>query len=219
MIRALLFDAANTLIHKPDLWTRMNAVLLEHGYQVEPTNLKRTHKTLSECIAFPDKTDAGFYGYFNAELLLALGVIPESSLLDDLFQACTYLPYQLFEDVDGLAKMNLPVSVLSNFNSGLPSLLGELFPFALQHVISSEAEQLRKPDLAFYQFALDKLGLQGSEVLYVGDSLKLDIAPARKLGIEAFLIDRDTFYPAAKNRISTLHEVPALVNDLNLKQR
>jgi FMN phosphatase YigB (HAD superfamily) len=217
MIRALLIDAANTLIHKPDLWSRMHGVIVHHGYSVDAGKLKHAHKMLSESTLFPDRTDADFYLLFNTELLFAVGIIPHAELLEDLFKACSYLPWKVFEDVEGLEKNQLPISVLSNFNTGLAPLLKGLLAFELAYVISSEEEQLRKPNVEFYHYALNKLGLQGEEVLYIGDSLKLDIEPAQRLGIHAYLMDRDLFYPAFKNRIISFHEVPSLLHTLNAK--
>jgi FMN phosphatase YigB (HAD superfamily) len=41
----------------------------------------------------------------------------------------------------------------------------------------------------------------------VGDSIKLDIEPALNLGLNAFLIDRENYHPALKNRITSLNDL------------
>nr|WP_321497594.1 HAD family hydrolase [uncultured Methanolobus sp.] len=43
----------------------------------------------------------------------------------------------------------------------------------------------KKPDLAPFRYALDTMGLQASETLFVGDSLRRDIMPSKKLGMMA----------------------------------
>ena len=73
--------------------------------------------------------------------------------------------------------------------------------------IVSEKENLRKPSLEFYTRALEKLNAEAGEIIYIGDSLKLDVIPAKKLGIKALLIDRDDIYPSAKDRITNFSEI------------
>ena len=60
----IYFDVANTLLHKPELFTKINHVLVQHGYEVEINYLKKVHKLLSETITFPDKTSKDFYHEF-----------------------------------------------------------------------------------------------------------------------------------------------------------
>ena len=101
-IKYILFDAANTVIHKPVLWPSMQAVLLKYGYTVPEEKLKLHHKLLSEVVNFPDRTSKEFYLYFNAELLMSLGIIPSEEILNDLFAACSYLPWERFNDTEWL---------------------------------------------------------------------------------------------------------------------
>src|SRR3954471_5882027 len=92
----ILFDAANTLIHKPAVWEKMPAVLERHGITIAIDKLKYNHKLLSEIIDFPDRTSCEFYTEFNRQLLLSLGIIPTPALLDELFSACKGLPWEKF---------------------------------------------------------------------------------------------------------------------------
>jgi FMN phosphatase YigB (HAD superfamily) len=48
--------------------------------------------------------------------------------------------------------------------------------------------------------------------LYVGDSIKLDLEPASKLGFKVLIIDRDNFYPNSKNKISSLTEITQFIS-------
>ena len=198
-MKYLLFDAANTLIYKPNLWERILKVLQDNGYRINETELKLRHKLLSEIINFPDTTSRGFYEEFNSELLMALGIIPNENLLKELFEACSYLPWQAFD---------MKKAVVSNFNSSLQEKLeGLIGENIFDEYIVSEKENLRKPSLEFYARALEKLNANASEIIYIGDSLKLDIIPAKKLGIKALLIDRDNIYPSAKDRITNFSEI------------
>lgn len=58
-----------------------------------------------------------------------------------------------------------------------------LFDF-FELLVSADITGTKKPDPAHFLFALDALGLRPEESLVVGDSIKRDIAPARRLGLK-----------------------------------
>lgn len=203
----LLLDAANTLISKPAFFPKFFSVLQSHGYPVEEKTFRYHHKLLSEAIVFPDKTSRDFYAGFNAEILYSLGIIPTQALLDELFTGCSYLPWEPFADTSALGRWEGPISVLSNFHKGLTDLLEPFFPSVFDSLSISENSQYRKPDPRFYQEAVDRLGVQASDIVYVGDSPKLDLEPALAVGMNAWVIDRDDFYPACQRRILSLHQI------------
>lgn len=208
----VLFDAANTLIHKPDLWVRISGVLKKHSIEVDQQELRKKHKLLSEIIHFPDRTSADFYRSFNYELLLSLGIVADNQLLDEVFTACTYLPWKVFEDVKILKGITVKKAILSNFSSKLKGHIEELFgKNFFDTIIGSEEEGVGKPDIAFYQRALKILNVDPKSVLYVGDSLKLDVLPARSVGIDAWLIDRDNNFSGFKKRIASFDELEKIM--------
>jgi len=206
-IRYILFDAANTLIHKPQLWSQMDTVLSAHGHRVPPELLKRNHKLLSESVHFPDRTSGDFYRRFNAELLYSLGIIPSEKLLDDLFSRCTYLPWEKFPDTEILLSLNVPLGVLSNFNSTLLELLENKFGRIFRDVLISENVGYGKPDPRFFQRAVEMSGVPAGQILYVGDSLKLDVQPAMAAGMKPLLIDRENIFPLAAGRMTSLEQL------------
>lgn len=207
-MKILLFDAANTLIHKPSIWMKIQEVLDKHQFFVEIQELKLRHKTLSEVIDFPDKTSRDFYMQFNAELLLSLGIIPTDELLDEIFNNCTYQPWEPFEDCEFLKELNIKKAILSNFNSSLVGLIEQLIGKNIfDEIIISENENCRKPSLEFYKIAINRLKTEPEDILYIGDSLKLDLIPAKKMGIKTVLIDRDNIYKSSKERISNFREL------------
>lgn len=206
--RVLLFDAANTLIHKPDLWIRISGVLQKYNIEVDQVELRKKHKLLSEIVHFPDRTSAEFYRIFNYEFLLSLGIVAGNQMLDELFEACTYLPWRAFDDTRSLENIPVKKAILSNFNTKLAEHINEIFPRNFfDAIIGSEKEGIAKPDIAFYQRALAILDEEPGSILYIGDSLKLDILPARSLGIDAWLIDRDNNFNAFDKRITSLDEL------------
>ena len=55
-------------------------------------------------------------------------------------------------------------------------------------VVTSDQEGLRKPDPEIYQRTLDRLGLPGDACLYL-DDFEVNLAPARQLGMTAWLVE------------------------------
>jgi FMN phosphatase YigB (HAD superfamily) len=207
-MEVLLLDAANTLIHKPSLWDKLIMVLEKHHHFIEKESLFLRHKMVSEIINFPDRTTKEFYTEFNSELLLALGIIPTEKILSEIFSACSYLPWVAFDDCDILKELNIKKAILSNFNSTLKNLTDQLIGENIfDEIIISENENCRKPSIGFYQLAIEKLGVSPENILYIGDSLKLDVIPAQKTGMNTLLIDRENIFPYTKSRISSFKEI------------
>jgi FMN phosphatase YigB (HAD superfamily) len=206
----LLLDAANTLIHKPSFAQKFLSVLESHSIAVDPERFAYHHKLLSEAIEFPDKTSKSFYSEFNSMLLYSLGIIPESELLDEIFRTCSYLPWEPFDDVTELVNWQGQISVLSNFHSGLTEILNNCVPSVFSSMIISEKSSYRKPDTRFFQEAIDHLGCPPKDIIYIGDSPKLDLHPALLVGMNTWLIDRTNFYPASDRRISSFADILSL---------
>jgi FMN phosphatase YigB (HAD superfamily) len=207
-VKYLLLDAANTLIYKPELWNKFIQVFEKHNYNLQEIELKQKHKLLSEVIHFPDVTSKDFYYEFNSELCRLLGIVPCVELLHDIFDNCKYLPWEAFEDTISLRNIDVPMGVLSNFNSGLSGLLSsKLQCITFKNVIISETEGISKPNIDFYKRAIDIIGVNPNEIMYVGDSIKLDIEPALNLGFQVRLIDRDDFYKSSSMQLNSLNSL------------
>lgn len=203
----ILFDAANTLIYKPSVYTAILETIEKYGYCVSLDRLKYNHKMLSEVITFPDKTNKEFYSEFNNELLISMGVRPVGGLLDDLFVACSYLPWKPFPDTSSLSELNQPMAIISNFHSNLKEIIESLIPVEFSHIVVSEELGIRKPDVNFYKAALRRMNISADNVVYVGDSLKLDVLPSIECGMRSILIDRDSYYPCYPERIQSLAQL------------
>lgn len=207
MIKYVFFDVSATLLGKPILFTTIQNTLKDHNYNVSIENIVQKHKLLSEVIHFPDSTDENFYKKFNSDLLYLLGIVPTTSLLDAIFKSCTYLPWEKFEDTSVLTELGVPLGIISNFNVTLKDKLNSFFGNIFQDIFVSEELGVAKPSVEFYKRALEKIPFDADEVLYIGDSIKLDMEPALSLGIETLIIDRDNFYPNLEKRISSLNEI------------
>lgn len=210
-IKYILFDAANTLIWKPDLFTRYRAALAGLGYEVDLDLLRRNHKLISEVVRFPDRTSEQFYHSFNAEVLMSLGIVPDEGILKSVFDACTYLKWDKYADSSALDELDLPMGILSNFNNTLSAQIRQLFGDRFRDIIISENLGVAKPSPEFFHAAVRTSGLMAGEILYIGDSLKLDMIPALECGMQVRLIDRDAWFPGFQRRIASFAEIKAIL--------
>ncbi|WP_422356267.1 HAD family hydrolase [Roseivirga pacifica] len=209
MIKAVFFDVANTLLYKPSLFVEINSILKEEGVCIPLQVLKERHQLVSEIVTFPDVTSKIFYEEFNRLYLMALGIEPTERLLAKIYNRCKYLPWERFADLDTIKDLNVPIGIISNWNKSLPSVLSDFFPeLNFEWLLGSETMKIRKPSIDFYKLIIDKTALMPNEILYVGDSIKLDIVPARSLGINSILIDREIHFPYANiERIESMKEL------------
>jgi putative hydrolase of the HAD superfamily len=110
---------------------------------------------------------------------------------------------------------------------GLISVCSEDVPLVWQETafaglfdstVFSATCRLRKPDPAIYRLALDELGVEPEEALFVGDGANDELAGAERVGMRAALIHRpreDPLWPEARAwsgpRITSVPEVLTLL--------
>jgi putative hydrolase of the HAD superfamily len=204
----IFFDVAQTLLYKPLLFNKIEEVLSSYGYVVDINLLKRNHKLLSEAILFPDKTSEEFYQTFNAQLLYSLGIIPDEKILKSIFKNCSYLSWEKFDDTSILEVLQIPLGIISNWDNSLEKKLKLFFETPFFNIIASQNAGVKKPSLSIFKLATQDLKCSMEEIVYVGDSIKLDIEPAIKSGLTAILIDRENYFPAYNGKkINDLREL------------
>lgn len=211
--KIIYFDVAHTLLYKPQVYVEIQNTLHKHGFKHTLSHIKKIHKLVSEIVVFPDVTSESFYSEFNSSLLYALGVIPNVTLLEELFYACKNLPWEVFPDTIILNELKYPLGIISNWNKNLNTQLAKHFNINLfENIICSEEAGIRKPSSDFYNLLIKDEKYNPCEIVYIGDSLKLDISPALNLGIRPVLIDRDNIYSEYKGeKINDLRNLNELI--------
>lgn len=85
----------------------------------------------------------------------------------------------------------VPISVFTNLKPAkIDSLFKQLnIPVEyFTHVVSGDDIRERKPALEGFQKMIDLSGIRADEILYVGDRVKVDIAPAKQFGMLACML-------------------------------
>lgn len=209
----IFFDVANTLLYKSDLFDTIIKTLNEFGIDIDKSTLIKRHKIVSEIIIAPNKTSREFYDHFNSEILYSLGIIPKRDILESIYKNCQPLPWNKFEDTEILKESNVSIGIISNWDHTLPDKLAKLFNFKFDKVVFSSEVQLSKPNAEIFVKALSEIEHARKEIMYVGDSIRLDMEPALKLGLNTVLIDRNNIYPNFPGqRIESLSQIKDLLN-------
>jgi len=202
-----LFDAVGTLIHKPKFYLKFQEVIAKHGFEIDNEDLLFKHKVLIETIEFPDRTSENFYKNFNFNLLQVLGISPTKILLEEIFENCKNLEWERTTSSKILKEIGLPLVVVSNFNSSLSLILTNLYGNIFSDIIISENIKVRKPNIEFYKYSLEKLGVKPKQCVYTGDSFKLDFIPSSNISLDFYLFDPINFYKVKAKKISKISQL------------
>jgi putative hydrolase of the HAD superfamily len=120
--------------------------------------------------------------------------------------------FELFEDtlpvLDELRGHGLLIGLVSNTGRDLDAFVSH-HSLVVDVALSSGAFGKVKPSPTIFRAALHRLGVRPRQAAMVGDSPEDDIDGARKIGMRAFLVDRDDRYPEHPGRLTDLRQLPA----------
>ncbi|WP_353568345.1 HAD-IA family hydrolase [Haloferula sargassicola] len=202
MIRALLLDAAGTLIDLAEPVGEVYArILSRHGIELPAAELERRFRRSFATLPPPDFAraptgDEAERAWWRSLVETAL----DRPLADDAFaalfdhyaqpEAWTVFP-EVAEVLERARTLGWKLAVVSNFDRRLHAILaGHGLAGHFEAIISSADAAARKPEPAIFHHALRQLGVAPEQALHAGDSLPLDVEAAVSCGIRAIHIDR-----------------------------
>jgi putative hydrolase of the HAD superfamily len=228
MTRAVLLDALGTLLEMEDPGPPLAGELAALGAPVAVEEARTA--VLAEMTYYKDHHDEAADAERLADLRrrcaeVLRDALPPAArelgvprLTGALLAALRFRPY---DEVPGtlatLRERGLRLVVISNWDVSLHEQLEATGLAALvDGAVSSAEVGAGKPHPAIYRRALELAGVEASEAVMVGDSPDTDVAGALALGIEAVLVDRwgAGRLPDGAHRVTTLAEVPALIESL-----
>jgi len=220
-MKAVLFDVGNTL-----LWLDhpfILGLLREHGADTTEDELLVAQYAgkllLDELVRTGQGGDDESRGrVFFGEVFRRLGVPEEAfpALAERLFARhaqrnlwCS-LPDGTVGALRELKRLGYRLGVVSNANGTVEALLHDegLLPH-FEFVIDSGSVGVEKPDPRIFRMALERMGVEPRDAVYVGDLYEIDVVGARAAGMRAYLLD-----PLSRlghldcDRIATLGELP-----------
>lgn len=191
----IFFDVANTLLYKPSLYDRIKTTLDDFDILVDIKTIEIAHRLLTEVIDFPFETSKAFYLEFNHRLLSAIGVMPSMTLIEAIYHNCKDLRWVVFEDVKALKLIDRPLGILSNWDKTLEKRVNDCLGISFFKIVSSYSVGISKPNSQLFELLISDLDCQPGDILYIGDSIRLDMYPAQEVGMETMLIDRKNHFP------------------------
>ena len=202
-----LFDVGGTLLVKPGLGAALASVLEAAGIEISARTAAVRHRRFTEGVDVPDAPTRDDWMIHNRALLTALGAPDDHELAAAVFEALRSIEWQPAIGIDTLRRLDVPVGIVSNWDGTIEHRIRELLPVDPLCIVGSAHHGLRKPDPAIYLRACDLLETTPDRVAMVGDSPRLDIEPARALGMTTVLIDDlDVFPDAPGVRVQRLDE-------------
>ena len=203
MIRAVFFDAGNTLIYPyPSIGAIYSAIAQKHGMSFDKDE---AHKSFKQAFlrhsAEPLDNQSRERAWWRCIVREAIGNLCRErnfeAYFDELFDFFTKAEaWRLYPDVmptlDMLRSRGTPLGVISNWDSRLLPLFDNL---ELTHYFSVIAVSAligcAKPEPGIFKYALGKLDVSPEEAIHIGDSVELDVRGASSCGLQSLLIDRD----------------------------
>lgn len=227
VIKAILFDAGNTLIFiDPGV---VLPILREHGGD-------GTEETFRDAefrarVGLTRRIEEGAWGtedhiwkeYF-ANLFRFSGV-PEDRLqaVGDRVLAVhrerhlwTYIDPATEPALARLAQAGYRMAVVSNADGRVEGLIAEAgIRDRFEFVMDSELEGLEKPDPEIFLRACRRMGVAPEESLYVGDLYPVDVLGSMKAGLHAVLLDPMGVLDYPVDRVPDVAALPAYMKRLH----
>ena len=221
-LKAVLFDLGLTLIRTasfPEIYRR---ILARFGVTAALNDIARAQNAAeseADTSTYDESRRKEFWINYNVSLLKKLGITENTVFLagkiDELWWECSHV--QVYSDVEptlsGLRDKGLKLGLVSNgFKKDLKHILGELgLRRWFDVVVCIDSCNCAKPAKEIFLYALNELGVQPSEALFIGDSVKEDYQGAMNVGVKPFLIDREGRIPSKYNKITSLTDLLTIV--------
>ena len=207
-LRAILFDAGNTLIRID--YAAIAAALAAHGVRVTSETLMRAEWrarvrlddnifSAGEVASTEARTT---HSRYMAYVLEGVGVIdPGVVNAMDAWRRSYNQPVGLWTAPEPAAASALTLArdaglatgVISNSNGTIKQILAQLDLLRrVDFVLDSQEEGVEKPHPEIFARALARAGVSAADAAYVGDLYSLDVLGARRAGLRAVLLDPGT---------------------------
>jgi putative hydrolase of the HAD superfamily len=225
-IRAIFFDAGNTLVHMD--YEAIAAALGREGVAVAAADVQRAEWRARVRLDAFFTPGASTEHPNTGERYLAL-VLDEVGVHSARVVAAMTSWRRSYNPPNGLwtvlepeaetalalaREAGLATAVISNSNGTIADILAGLgLVRHLDFVVDSACVGVEKPDPRIFRIALDRAGLEPAEAAYMGDLYSIDVLGARAAGLTAVLMDPGGCWPAldCPTARSALHGVRLLL--------
>lgn len=204
-IKGIIFDYGGTLDTGGDHWSHVirdgwnkagivaDDALFREAYVYGEQELERTshilpHHDFGDVLEIKMQLELGY--------LAQTGNFPPAQVEEKAKEIASYCYEVAKSNVESSKAVLMelskkyPLILVSNFYGNIDIVLKDFGIFdCFKKVVESAKVGIRKPDAGIFELGVKALGLKPEEVLVVGDSIKNDIDPAKKLGCKTLLIE------------------------------
>lgn len=229
MTEAVFFDIGKTLLYPyPSVSHVCREILLDAGHDRDTQEIERVMPLVDEYYEDRFREDDTFWTDEGATSQVWIGMyslLCRKLGIEEDAEELARKVYAEFGDAEhwrayddvrpALLRLKerrgLRLGVISNWDDRLASLLdgmglGPMF----DTVVSSASVGLHKPDPRIFEMACDRLSVEPSEAVHIGDHHYSDIVGASAVGMTAVLIDR-CGDPDSADSIVTLDQLEAFL--------
>jgi HAD superfamily hydrolase (TIGR01549 family) len=218
-LRAVLFDVDFTLVKPgPDLGPEGYQTLgRRFGLELDPARYAEARAAAIEAVERHPELDHDeeVWVLFTERIIRGMGGDSERAYECAVEMTRAWenaANFELYEDtlpvLAALREHGLKIGLVSNTGRDLDAFVSH-HALDVDAAVGSGAHGKTKPHPAIFRSALDDLGVRAEQAAMVGDSPDDDIAGARALGMQAFLVDREGRFPQAVGRLPDLRALPA----------
>jgi len=207
MIKAILFDLDNTLIDftKMKVESCKSAIkaMIKTGLKIdEKTGLK---KLMDTYFRVGIESDIGFTKFLEEQMGEVDDAILHAGIQAYLKRKPNFLkpyPYVL-ETLEMLKSKNFKLGIVTDATreKALTRLKAMEITNFFDVIITYDESKVKKPEELPFRLAMEKIGVRPEETIFVGDSLRRDIEPAKKIGMKTLLIKKYQDLKKIKNLV------------------
>jgi len=207
MIKAILFDLDNTLIDftKMKVESCKSAIkaMIKTGLKIdEKTGLK---KLMDTYFRVGIESDIGFTKFLEEQMGEVDDAILHAGIQAYLKRKPNFLkpyPYVL-ETLEMLKSKNFKLGIVTDATreKALTRLKAMEITNFFDVIITYDESKVKKPEELPFRLAMEKIGVKPEETLFVGDSFRRDIEPAKKIGMQTLLIKKYQDLKKIKNLV------------------
>lgn len=200
--KAVLFDLGGTLVKTAEIPDIFRRILEIYGVKVTANQIQEAHKAVENNVdALEGQLKMGkqFWDKSNQTVVENIGIQQNSRFLGERISELwwDYADLALYPDVEEtltiLKSKGIKIGIVTNgFRYDYEQILEKLdLSDQFEVVVGADACNCGKPDTGIFLYAVDKLGLEPREVVFVGNEYRYDYIGALRAGLKPLLIDRE----------------------------
>jgi len=215
--KAVLFDLGNTLVYQQP-YEPFQRILQANGVFKSIEEIQEAFEKCSKEFDVEKHKALGsheFYARWNMVILKHLGITRSVRRLAEKIDrqwfnfSKIYLYPEVKDSLRRLKQMGLKLGVVTG---GYELDIEQILPRAgleefFDVCVGADTTGKRKPSPEAFKHALKQLEVKPEEAIFVGDSLEQDYFGAQKVGMKAFLIQREGKSVAGVKAIASLREI------------